>query len=124
MALTRRDRESHTYAEYLAWPATPRYESIDGLAYRMAPAPTLEHREFAGEIYRRLANALQGRACRAFIAPLDVRLPKAEESDERIDTVVRPDVLVVCDAGRADRRGIRGAPGCANIGCSIRRIAS
>jgi Uma2 family endonuclease len=29
---------------------------------------------------------------------------------ERIDTVVQPDVLVVCDPAKLDRRGMRGAP--------------
>ena len=35
---------------------------------------------------------------------------KGEELDEQVDTVVQPDVLVVCDAGKLDRRGVRGAP--------------
>jgi Uma2 family endonuclease len=54
--------------------------------------------------------ALKGKLCRAFTAPLDVRLPKEDEADERIDNVVRPDVLVVCDSTKLDRRGVRGAP--------------
>lgn len=41
---------------------------------------------------------------------MDVRLPKANEADEAIDTVVQPDVLVVCDETKLDRRGVRGAP--------------
>lgn len=111
MALAQRDHDLHTYADYLAWPEDVRYELIDGVAYAMAPpAPTLEHQDFAGEIYRQLANALQGKPCRAFVAPLDVRLPKADEADGHIDTVVQPDVLVVCQPGKLDRRGVRGAP--------------
>jgi Uma2 family endonuclease len=110
MALALRDRDYHTYGEYLAWPEDARYELIDGIAYLMAPAPLLEHQDVAGEIYRQLANALRGSPCRAFMAPVDVRLPKASEADERIDTVVQPDVLVVCDAAKLDRRGVRGAP--------------
>jgi Uma2 family endonuclease len=39
-----------------------------------------------------------------------VRLPKGDEADERVDTVVQPDVLIVCDSSRIDRRGVRGAP--------------
>jgi Uma2 family endonuclease len=41
---------------------------------------------------------------------VDVRLPRGEELDEQIDTVVHPDVLVVCDAEKLDRHGVRGAP--------------
>jgi Uma2 family endonuclease len=37
---------------------------------------------------------------------VDVRLPRGEELDEQIDTVVHPDVLVVCDAEKL----LRGAP--------------
>jgi Uma2 family endonuclease len=110
MTLALKDRDYHTYGEYLAWPEDARYELIDGIAYLMAPAPLLEHQDVAGEIYRQLANALRGSPCRAFMAPVDVRLPKASEADERIDTVVQPDVLVVCDAAKLDRRGVRGAP--------------
>ena len=105
-----RDNDLHTYGDYLNWPEDVRYELIDGLAYQMAPAPLLEHQEVAGQIYRQAANALSGKPCRAFIAPVDVRLPKLDEADERIDTVVQPDVLVVCDQAKLDRRGVRGAP--------------
>ena len=110
MGLAIRDHDHHTYAEYLNWPEDCRYELLDGVAYLMAPAPTLEHQDVAGEIYFQLRWALEGKPCRAFIAPVDVRLPKADEADERIDTVVQPDVLVVCDEAKLDRRGVRGAP--------------
>lgn len=108
--LALRDSAYHTFADYLSWPEEVRYELIDGVAYLMAPAPALDHQDVAGEIYRQLANALQGKSCRAFMAPVDVRLPRADEADERIDTVVQPDVLVVCDPTKLDRRGVRGAP--------------
>jgi len=35
---------------------------------------------------------LQGKTCRAFIAPLDVRSPKRNEADEPVGSVVQPDV--------------------------------
>ncbi len=104
------DLEHYTYADYQTWPEEVRYELIDGTAYLMAPAPTLDHQEVAGEIYRQFGNALEGKSCRPFIAPVDVRLPKAQESDGLIDTVLQPDVLVVCDPGKLDRHGVRGAP--------------
>jgi Uma2 family endonuclease len=110
VGLAVRDHNYHTYADYLAWPEDVRYELIDGTAYLMAPAPTLEHQEVAGEIYFQLRQALAGKTCRVFIAPLDVRFPKTEAADERIDTVLQPDVLVVCDLSRLDHRGVCGAP--------------
>jgi Uma2 family endonuclease len=110
MGLARRDQDLHTYGDYLTWSEDVRYELIDGIAYLMAPAPTLDHQDTAGELYLQLRQALEGRPCRVYIAPVDVRLPKADEADERIDTVVQPDVLVVCDRRKLDQRGVRGAP--------------
>jgi Uma2 family endonuclease len=102
--------ERYTYADYLAWPDDTRYELVDGVAHGMAPAPTRVHQTVVGELFRQVANALQSKPCQAFVAPFDVRLPRAEEADEQVDTVVQPDVLVVCDAGKLDERGVRGAP--------------
>lgn len=110
MGLARRDNAHHTYLDYLGWPEDVRYELIDGEAFLMAPAPDLAHQELAGEIFFQLRQALGDGPCKPFIAPVDVRLPRADEADEQIDTVVQPDVLVVCDPSRLDRRGVRGAP--------------
>ena len=109
MGLALKDTEYHNYADYLQW-IDNNYELIDGEAYFMAPAPNIEHQDVAGEIFRQIANALVGKKCRVFMAPVDVRLPKNNEADEQIDTVVQPDVLVVCDNNKLDRRGVRGAP--------------
>ena len=110
ISLPKRDAACHTYSDYLAWPEDLRYELIDGIAYLMAPAPARVHQEFVGELFRQTANALEGKPCRAYIAPFDVRLPKANEADASVDTVVQPDLLVVCDAAKLDERGMRGAP--------------
>ncbi len=109
MSLPQRDQQHHTYADYLGWPESVRYELVDGVAYLMA-GPDLAHQDIVGEVFRQLGNALQGKPCRAFVAPFDVRLPKPGQSDEGTDTVVQPDVMVVCDPAKIDRRGIRGAP--------------
>ncbi len=110
MGLPLKDNRSHTYGDYLRWPDDVRYELIDGTAYLMAPAPTVRHQEIAGGVYRQIADALEGKPCRVLIAPVDVRLPKADEADQAIDTVVQPDVLVVCDERKIGEHGVRGAP--------------
>lgn len=110
MGLALKDTQYHCYGDYLTWSDEVRYELIDGIAYMMSPAPNLAHQDMAGEIFRQAANILAGKSCRVFIAPVDVRLPKKDEADEHIDTVVQPDVMVVCDSSKLDRRGIRGAP--------------
>ncbi|WP_295457757.1 Uma2 family endonuclease [uncultured Thiodictyon sp.] len=76
----------------------------------MASAPTLDHQEVVGEIYYQLRQALGDQSCRAYVVPVDVRVPRADESDDAIDTVVQPDVLVICDRAKTDRRGVRGGP--------------
>ena len=110
MGLAKRDDAHHTYGDYLTWPEDVRYELVDGVAYMMAPAPAISHQDIAGEVFRQAANALAGSPCRVLIAPVDVRLPKANESDDMIDTVVQPDVLAVCDPAKLSERGVRGAP--------------
>ncbi len=40
-----------------------------------------------------------------------MRLPtRAEQNDGEIDTVVQPDLAVICDPAKLDERGCRGAP--------------
>ncbi len=102
--------EHYTYRDYLTWPDDVRCELIDGKVYMMTPAPLLSHQDVVGEIFRQTANQLQGKPCRTLMAPVDVRLPKSAEADEDTDTTVQPDVLVVCDSSKLDRRGVRGAP--------------
>jgi hypothetical protein len=45
-----------------------------------------------------------------YVAPLDVRLPRSDEADDKIDVVVQPDVFIVCARGKTDECGVRGAP--------------
>ncbi|MEE4638982.1 MAG: Uma2 family endonuclease [Wenzhouxiangella sp.] len=110
MALQQRDDRHYTYGDYRTWPEDVRCELIDGTAWLMSPAPGRRHQELVGEIFRQTANALTNMPCRAYIAPFDVRLPKGNEADDAIDTVVQPDVLVVCDRDKLDEAGLRGAP--------------
>src|SRR5690606_28360731 len=61
------------------------------------------------DIGARFHERLRGKTCEAYIVPFDVRLPKGDEADESIDTVVQPDLTVVCELSRLDDRGCRGA---------------
>jgi len=111
MAVLKRDTDHHTYADYLIWSRTYGDELIDGTAYvREPPSPTYAHQEVVGELYYQIAGALEGKSARVYIAPLDVRLPKSTEEDDLVDTVVQPDVFIVCDPRKVDTRGGRGAP--------------
>ncbi len=100
----------YTYADVLAWSEHERWEILEGVPYSMSPAPTIRHQEVVGALYRIFANYMQGKACRVFISPLDVLLTMGQESDEQIQTVVQPDVFVVCDKSKLDKRRCKGAP--------------
>lgn len=110
MGQPQRQQEHYTYADYCRWDDNQRWELIDGAAYLMAPAPTAFHQIVAFEVGRQVANALEGKPCTVLLSPIDVRLPKADTSDDMADTVVQPDVLVVCDPAKIDQRGVKGAP--------------
>jgi Uma2 family endonuclease len=111
MTVLQRDTHYHTYSDYLEWSRTYGDELIDGTAYvREPPSPSFSHQSMAFELARHIATALEGKPCRVCIAPLDVRLPKSNEQDDVIDTVVQPDVFVVCNLQKIDERGVRGAP--------------
>lgn len=98
-----------TYADYRSWPEDVRYELIDGEAWMMA-GPSRMHQELTGGIFRQIANSLEGQPCRPYIAPFDIRLPRANEADDQIDTVLQPDISVICDRSKLDDKGCRGAP--------------
>jgi len=110
MALALEREGRFTYSDYLTWPDTERWELIDGVAYNMVPAPTTTHQRLSMQLSGQLFKQLQGHRCEVFAAPFDVRLPRGDEADELIDTVVQPDIVVLCDPSRLDERGCRGAP--------------
>jgi len=109
MARPRTKPGEFSYRDYLAWPESERWQLLDGVAYAMAP-PSIAHQTVVFELARQLGNALQGKPCRAFTGPVGVRLPRANEADDVIDTVFEPDLIVVCDPSKLEPRGIRGAP--------------
>lgn len=104
------EKERYTFADVLTWPDDERAELIDGEVVMMAP-PTTTHQLISGEIFRQLANYLEGKKCRAIPAPFAVRLfEKDGEAPEDIDTVVEPDISIVCDTSKLDKHGCKGAP--------------
>lgn len=111
MTVLKRDADRHTYADYLMWSRTYGDELIDGTAYvREPPAPTWSHQLIVTEICRQIGNVLEGKPCRVCIAPSDIRLPKASEEDDQVDTVVQPDIFIISDLRKVDARGLCGAP--------------
>jgi len=108
-ALLKNDPLPWTYADYKVWELKPgeRYEIIYGEAYAMS-APNTYHQAMLSELHRQFANFLVGKPCRVYSAPFDVRL--FYEEDESDDTVVQPDITVICDKNKRGKEGGRGAP--------------
>ncbi len=99
-----------TYGDYCTWGEDERWELIEGVPYDITPAPLRVHSTIAGGILKQLLPFFDGKSCEVHFAPFDVRLPKGKEGDEKVDTVVQPDILVVCDEKKLDEKGCRGAP--------------
>lgn len=104
------EKERYTFADALTWPDDERAELIGGEPIMMAP-PTTAHQLINGEIFRQLANYLEGKKCHAIPAPFAVRLfEKDGNSPEDVDTMVEPDISIVCDPSKLDKYGCKGAP--------------
>ncbi len=106
---TARDR-LYTYGDYLKWTDERRYELINGQVYIMTAAPYRQHQKSSGELFRQISMFLFDKDCEVYSAPFDVRFPEADENDEDIRTVVQPDIVVICDKSKLDKRGSKGAP--------------
>ena len=101
----------YTYGEYCRWPDEERWELIDGVPYDMSPAPSRTHQEILGELHLQIAPFLRDKGCAVYLAPFDVRLPDNDaQPDSEVPTVVQPDITVICDDGKLDEAGCRGAP--------------
>ena len=102
-----KEKEHYCYADYLEWDDDVRSELIHGNVYMMSPPLTL-HQRISRQLFMKFANFLDGKTCEVFVAPFGVRLfPLEDKSD---DTVVEPDIIVVCDSSKIDERGCNGAP--------------
>lgn len=99
-----------TLADCLTWDEDKRIEIINGEAFMMA-TPSRTHQKISMELSRQLANYLEGKQCEVYPAPFGVRLfEQAGDSPENVDTLVEPDISVVCDRNKLDDHGCKGAP--------------
>jgi len=94
-----------TYADYCSWDDDQRWELIDGVAYAMS-SPSRKHQEILGILHIKIGTFLSGKQCKVFLAPFDVRL----NHDSGDDTVVQPDIMVICDSSKLGDKSCNGAP--------------
>lgn len=102
----------YTVEDYMQWPDEMRCELIGGEVWDMSPAPTVDHQELVGNLHVEIALFLREQEksggggkppCRILESPVDVVLA--------FNTVVQPDLIVVCDPAKlANRKNVQGAP--------------
>lgn len=103
--------KKYTYADYVLWRFQERVELLKGKLFRLA-APNVNHQRISRILTLRIGNYLEQTNCDLFAAPFDVRLPlpSHKAKPNKIDTVVQPDLCVVCDRKKLDKQGCIGAP--------------
>lgn len=99
--------KSYTYADYLTWKIQERLEIIRGKIFQMAPAPSSYHQHCVSFLNATLYMFLKGKPCHVFPAPYDVIIPSLEGIE---NTVVQPDLTVVCDEHKITEAGCKGVP--------------
>jgi len=92
----------YTVAEWEKLPEYPRYELIDGELFMMA-RPSIEHQEINAELTTQFRIYLRGKRCRVIPEP-NLRLYVNG------DTVVHPDLIIVCDPSKLQKNYCVGAP--------------
>ena len=98
-------RDYYTAEDYYNTPENVRLELIDGVFYDMAP-PSRKHQEIVASLCTLISNYIKGKNgdCKVYPGPFGVQLSENE------DTVVEPDLTVICDKDKLTDRGCTGAP--------------
>jgi len=94
--------KSYIYADYLTWQFTDRVELIMGKIFKMSPAPSSQHQHITVAISSSIYQFIKNKPCKVFPAPFDVLLP---DSSGVKNTVVQPDITVVCDVSKITKAG-------------------
>ena len=94
-----------TLEQYEALPENVRAEIFDGQISYMS-SPSQSHQIISMELSTVLNTYLKSKngSCRVFHAPFDVKL-----SDTPL-TIVQPDLMIICDKNKLDRKRCNGAP--------------
>jgi Uma2 family endonuclease len=103
----------YTYADYLIWQDDNRRELMNGFIRVIPPSMKMHCQRLTGNLFGELRNVIKkhNSKCEIFFTPFDVRLSKnGEKENNRIDTVLQPDICIVCDPSKIDNNGCLGAP--------------
>lgn len=105
MALRNETMNEYTIEDIYELPEGERAELIDGEMYMMA-LPLIEHQVISGDLFYQIKDYIKskGGECKVFAAPFAVYI----DDDRR--SYLEPDICVICDSKKLDRRGCSGAP--------------
>lgn len=102
------EEKRYCLSDVLSWDED--FELINGVPVMLA-TPARIHQEISGSLFSQLYNYLAGKKCRVYAAPFAVRLfEKDGDSPHNVDTMVEPDISVICDPRKLDDIGCKGAP--------------
>ncbi|TRX37901.1 Uma2 family endonuclease [Flavobacterium sp. ZT3R18] len=100
--------KQYSYSDYLLWQFKERVELIKGFIMKMSPAPSMVHQRISNNLAGSFYVNFKRKPCNVFAAPFDVRLPIP--SAKKDSTVVQPDLCIICDESKLDKRGCNGTP--------------
>lgn len=102
--------KQYSYADYLKWRFEERVELIRGYIAKIS-APSRKHQAISRYFITQMVKYFDQHPCEWYHAPFDVRLPRTtENTDKQVFTVVQPDICVICDKSKLDKKGCIGAP--------------
>lgn len=95
----------YTEEDYNNLPEDVRAELINGQIYYQA-VPSRIHQEILSFLHVEISNYIRSKKgeCRVYPAPFAVKLQETQ------DTIVEPDISVICDLNKLTDRGCTGAP--------------
>lgn len=94
----------YTIKDFYTLPEGTCAELIEGVIYDMAPSPLRIHQKISMELSATIFNYIKKNKgkCEVYTAPFDVKLSE--------NTVVIPDISVICDSSKLTDKGCSGAP--------------
>ncbi len=102
--------KQYSYADYLKWEIKERVELFRGFVCKMS-APSRIHQKLSWNLERQMDRYFESKKCDIYHAPFDVRLTVFDKTkDKEILTVVQPDICMICDEKKLDKRGCLGSP--------------
>ncbi len=99
----------YTYSDYMSWTFPERVELLMGKLRPIGPNPNRQHQTISSNFCGNMFPYFQKSGHYLFFAPFDVRLPVSSKIGE-VDTVVQPDICIICDKAKLDEQGCHGTP--------------